>query len=182
MRKVFFFLFILLFSTVVSAQNGAMNPVVAPDGTILVMRSGVTATTQASPALVAISRTGVTLWTWEGVARMHTIAFDATQVFLTSATRGTPQNGSQNGGMMGGRGMLRGGADSIVALSVANGTERWRREFAGAVAGLQVSEGRLYVVVQEQGGATPRGGMSAVASLVALDAATGTVIWTTSMQ
>lgn len=182
MRKVILVLIIVLFPAVARAQNGGMNPVIAPDGTILVMRPGVVGTTPASPALVAVSRTGATLWTWEGSPRMHAIAFDATQVFLVSATRTPFHGGGMNGGMMGGRGTLRGGSDSIVALSIANGTERWRREFAGAVSGLQLSEGRLYVVIHGTDTATPRGGMSSLASLVALDAATGTVIWTTTVQ
>lgn len=187
MRKVIVFVLILLFSTVAIAQNGGMNPVVAPDGTILVMRPGSGGTTPVPPALVAVSRTGNQVWTWAGSARMHAVAFDATQVFLVSAASApvssVGMHGGMNGGMMGGgRGMIRGGSDSIVALSLANGAERWRRELAGAVSGMQLSGDRLYVLVHAAGTATPRGGSASSASLVALDAATGTVIWTTSLQ
>lgn len=121
---------------------------------------------------------------------MHAVAFDATQIFVTSMTGSTSasgtgmhagMNGGMNGGMRGGRGMLRGGSDSIVALSVANGSERWRHEFDGAVSGLQVAGGRLYVVVHATGAGTVRGGMSSEITLVSLDAATGTTIWTTPM-
>jgi outer membrane protein assembly factor BamB len=150
-----------------------MQPVVAPDGTVLVV---------VASELFAVSPAGTTLWKWEGGVMMHALVVRGPQVFVVrteSAPHAPP--------MMGERQQF---AVEVVALSLASGAVQWRREMPAMVSGIETAGDRVYVLAG--GGGSMMNGMPGMGrgnrpdagtpALTALDAATGTVLWTLSLE
>lgn len=169
MRKLVLLL-IVLFAVGALAQGNGMQPVVAPDGTVLVTRPVVSQSPMQNPMqspmswqVVAVSPNGVTLWTFDAAAMMQTLAIRDGRVFLA-------------------------GGDEIVALSLATGAVQWRRDVTGTPMGVETAANRVYVVTRAgmvtrnmMGRGSMHGG-SSDATLYALDAATGTVLWTLELK
>ena len=171
MRRLLSFLLFAFVSVPAMAQMEGMQPVIAPDGTVLVVRPLMTSDYRATTELVAVSANGVALWKWEGGAMTHTIAVSGDRVFVTRNTAS--------------------GAEEVTALSLASGAVQWRRELQGGVSGLQVAADRLYVVSGMMGngmypGMPQRGRVvrpwTNEVSLTVMDAATGTVLWTVVLK
>ena len=169
MRRLAGFAVVMLCAAAAMAQTKGMQPVVAPDGTVLVTAMSISADYRMTAELVAISPAGTRLWSWEGGAMMHSIAVGGTRVIVARNGGGIamPMFGDSPG------------PQEIVALSLATGTVQWRRELSGFASGIEVSGNRVYVVTGAVAAMMPgRGG----ASLVALDANTGAVLWTTALR
>ena len=158
MRRLVVFGVVALCAVGAMAQMKGMQPVVAPDGTVLVTTMSITPDYRMTAELVAVSAAGTRLWTWEGGAMMHTVAVGGTRVIVA-------RNGGSTGMPMFGNPT---GTEEIVALSLATGTVQWRRELTGFASGIEVSGNRVYVVTR--------------ANLMALDANTGAVLWTTALR
>ena len=171
MRKLMLYALLAFVSVPATAQMEGMQPVIASDGTVLVVRPLMTSDYRATTELVAISANGVALWKWEGGAMMHTVTVSGNRVFVTRNTGAA--------------------AEEVTALSLANGAVQWRRELQGGVSGLQASGDRLYVVSGMTGsgmypGMPQRGRVvrpwTNEVTLTVLDVATGTVLWTVVLK
>ncbi|HEX6086188.1 MAG TPA: PQQ-binding-like beta-propeller repeat protein [Thermoanaerobaculia bacterium] len=167
MRNLLLFIAVTLIATAAAGQMGGMQPVVASDGTVLVQRPAL--------GLVAVSPAGVTRWTWDAGIAMHSITVSAERVLVVdnSARQGTPP--------MMGRGPAT-TSQEIVALSLATGAVQWRRDVAGMVSGITPAGDRLYVVTVSAGAIMHRGAGSGATTLLALDAASGVVLWSIELR
>ena len=178
MRKTLLFPLLLLVALSAFGQADGMRPMVAPDGTVLVIRPSSTTDFRMTAELVAISPAGTQLWKWEGAARMHAVAFSATRAFVVKGNAS-----AMRGPMMGG-GTAK---DEVVALALSNGAVQWQRELSGSVDGIEVAGDRVYVTTGFAGAMQgrmfgTRPGAGGEPSLVALDAATGVVLWTVALK
>lgn len=175
MRRILLFTIVTLVATGALAQTGGMQPVVAPNGTVLVTRPILGTDYRMSNELIAISADGVQLWKWNGGAAMHAVSVAGTRV-LASRYGSAGAGGSVT--------------QEVVALSLATGAEEWRRAISGSIMAIEPSGDRVYVVSGGMGGMM--GGMSMRGSLgrptfgesklTALNAATGDVLWTVTLK
>ena len=175
MRRLVLFAVITLAATTALGQMQGMQPVVAPDGTVVVKRPAVSLTGMTMD-LVAVSPSGAVRWTWESAAVMHAIVLSETRVFVAvSASRPASHP-------MAGRGAQ---AEEVAALTLATGAVQWKQQLPGPVAGIEAAGDRVYALLSA-GSSTSRGHMfrdtAGPATLVALDAATGAILWTTPLQ
>jgi hypothetical protein len=128
-----------------------MQPIVAADGTVLIVRPAAAADPDATGMeLVALGATGSTLWTWTADAGIHDLVVASGLVVVTS-------------GAGGGSGPLMGGATSsatttVTALRLASGAEAWHLDVDGVAMGLAADSARVYVTVVDPGAATSSGG------------------------
>jgi outer membrane protein assembly factor BamB len=177
MRKLVLFAIITLAATTAMAQMQGMQPLVAPDGTVLVKRPVFSPTNGMTVDLVAVSPSGVMRWTWESGAAMHSMAVSETRVFVAGSVARQPST------PMMGRGT---NAQEVVALALGTGAVQWRRELGGPISGVEVSSDRVYVVLGSGGASSSMPHMARVVpgspTLVALDAATGAIVWSVTLQ
>jgi outer membrane protein assembly factor BamB len=177
MRRLVLFALLTLAATAAMAQMEGMQPVVAPDGTVLVKRPVFSSTNGMTVDLVAVSPSGVMRWTWQSGAAMHSLAVSDTRVYVVASVArpaSTP---------MMGRGA---NAQEVVALALGTGAVQWRRELAGSISGVEVSDDRLYVLLNANRSSSSVPHMSRAVpdppALVALDAATGAIVWSVTLQ
>lgn len=175
MRRILLFTILTLVATGAVAQTNGMQPVVAPDGTVLVTRPVLASDYRMSSELIAISPAGVQLWKWNGGTAMHAVSVAGTRVFASRyVSAGATGSVTQE----------------VVALSLATGAVLWRQTISGSISAIEPSGDRVYVVSGGMGGMM--GGMSSRGSmgrpvfgeskLTALNAATGDVLWTVTLK
>ena len=179
MRKFGWLALVMLTAVTAAAQMGGMEPRIAPDGTILVMRPSITAEYRMQNEVIAVSRNGATLWKWEGSPTMHSLAVSPSRVFVAGARSATMMPGPTPTFK-----------DEIVALSLSTGAVQWRQEISGAVSAMEVSGDRIYVITGTMSGMTVPGmpmtgrvmrtPMEMI--LIAVDAGTGAILWTASLK
>ena len=177
MRRLVLLAVITLAATTAMAQMQGMQPVVAPDGTVLVKRPAFSSAGGMSVDLVAVSPSGVIRWTWESGAAMHSVAASESRVFVTGSVS------RQASFPMMGRGA---NAQEVVALALGTGAVQWRQELAGPISAVEVSKDRLYVVLSAGGSSSSMPHMSrgvpAPPTLAALDVATGAIVWSVTLE
>jgi outer membrane protein assembly factor BamB len=177
MRRLVLFAVITLAATTAMAQMQGMQPLVAPDGTVLVKRPDFSLTNGMTVDLVAVSPSGVMRWTWQSGAAMHSVAVSETRVFVAGTVA------RQAPAPVMGRGA---NAQEVVALALGTGAVQWRQELAGPISAVTVSDDRVYVVLNAGGLSSSMPhmgrGTSAQTTLVALNAATGAILWSVTLQ
>jgi len=166
-----------------SGGMGMGIPVVADDGTVLVIEGGAMgwSWSDAGSALVALDPSGSERWriALDGVSPMTVVTEGDLVVVATLDHDGMMGNGDSGGGDghmggggsghggMGGHGMSvspqdvpsRGGA-ALVAIDLATGVERWRFEADGAMVTARLAPGAsiVYAVVHASGHGMGLGG------------------------
>lgn len=178
MRKLVLLGVVSLLAVSAWAQMDGMPPIVAPDGTVIVARNAMTADYRMTTEWIAVSPAGTQLWKWEGGAGMNVSAVAGGRLIVAkTAASGTTAPGVPMHGSIGMTG-------EIVALSLSSGTVQWRRDVTGVVLGIRAEGDRVYVVTGgiPAMGRVMRPTFAPETTLVALNAATGTVIFTTTLK
>ena len=128
-----------------------MQPIVAADGTVLIVRPAAAADPDATGMeLVALGAAGSTLWTWTADAGIHDLIVASGLVVVTSGA------GDGSGPMMGGT--TTSATTTVTALRLASGAEAWHLDVDGVVMALAADSARVYVTVVDPGAATSSSG------------------------
>ena len=178
MRRLVLLTLVSLLAVSASAQMNGMEPVVAPDGTVIVIRPSIATDYRMTTELIAVSPAGTQLWKWEGGAGMSVFAVAGGRVIVArGAASGTTAPGMPMHGIFA-------AAGEIVALSLTGGTVQWRRDVTGIVSGIRAEGDRVYVVTggMPAAGRVMRPVTALDTTLVALNAATGAVLWSTTLK
>jgi outer membrane protein assembly factor BamB len=128
MRRLVLLAFLLLSALSAFGQMEGMQPVIAPDGTILVVRPTLSSDNTMTSALVAVSPAGAKLWTWDAPAAMVSITASGTRVYVVTRN-GQMTRGGMGSGMGPGMGRTPGdpfvNTTTLVALDTATGRVLW---------------------------------------------------------